>query len=70
MSTEPLQPLKCRSCGARIVFLVTSTGKAMPVDADTVQPTDLAFDHQRHRSHYATCPNANDWRKSRRKGNQ
>ena len=66
MSTEPLQISKCRSehCGADIVWLKTRGGKNMPVDAGTVNLTnDAIFDGARHTSHYATCPDANRFRK-------
>lgn len=57
--------VRCRSCNARIIFLETSTGKKMPVDADTVEPGDELFDGKRHTSHFASCPNANQHRKAR-----
>lgn len=56
---------RCSSCRARIVYLVTATGKNMPVEADTVEPTDEEFDSKRHESHFAKCPNANQHRKPR-----
>jgi hypothetical protein len=54
---------KCRSCNAAIVWLKTSTGKNMPVDAATVLPTDQTFEPPRHVSHFATCPEADKHRK-------
>jgi len=30
----------CRSCGAQIVFVATSTGKKMPCEVDPIDPTD------------------------------
>lgn len=54
---------RCRSCRARIVFLKTVAGKAMPVDADTVETDEKTFDHERHVSHFATCPEANKFRR-------
>jgi len=42
----------CRSCAARIVWIKTESGKNMPVNAEG-DPT----------SHFATCPDANRWRK-------
>lgn len=56
---------RCRSCRARIIWLKTSAGKNMPVDADTVEPEDQEFDSTRHQSHFATCPNADHHRKKR-----
>lgn len=57
---------QCRSCGAPIVWLPTRTGKTMPVDMATVRPGDALFDHTRHVSHFATCPQADTWRHSER----
>lgn len=48
----------CRSCRAQIVWLKTTTGKNMPTDAASVAEDDAVFDHTRHKSHFATCPNA------------
>lgn len=56
---------RCRSCRARIVWLETHAQKTMPVDADTVDPADVLFDRNAHRSHFATCPNAKRHRKPR-----
>jgi len=53
----------CRSCHAEIVFLTTRTGKTIPVNAETVGPEDREFDPVRHTSHFATCPQAPQWRK-------
>ncbi len=55
--------VRCRSCRARIIWFKTAAGKNMPVDADTVEPEDLELDLDRHVSHFATCPNANQHRK-------
>jgi hypothetical protein len=52
------EPGKCRSCGAAIVWMVTSRGKQMPVDAQTVGVPDV-----KPVSHFATCPQAKKWRK-------
>jgi len=41
----------CKSCGAPIYWVKTKNGKRMPVNAK--RPT----------SHFATCPQANRWRK-------
>jgi hypothetical protein len=50
-------------CGADIVWLVTSNGKNMPVNADTIQEGDNQFDHKRHVAHWATCPKAQSFRR-------
>jgi hypothetical protein len=66
----------CRSCGAPIVWAVTSSGKRMPLDAraavvfglDTTSDPPLATRGQGdplYVSHFATCPNAAQHRKSR-----
>lgn len=57
--------VRCASCNARIVFLETAAGKRMPIDADTVEAQDTVYEHGRHVSHFSTCPNANQHRKSR-----
>lgn len=54
---------KCRSCGAEIVWLKTSRGKNCPIDAKTVQEGDACFDPKRHTARFATCPEAQKWRK-------
>ncbi|MBX9670486.1 MAG: hypothetical protein K2X93_22990 [Candidatus Obscuribacterales bacterium] len=57
---------ECRSCNERIVWMKTSTGKNMPVDAETLEPGDdekTIFDTKRHTSHFSTCPNAAQHRK-------
>ena len=57
--------MKCRACQKEIVFLLTKTGKKMPVDAETVTQDDHQFDHTRHVSHFATCPAAKQFRKEK-----
>jgi hypothetical protein len=57
---------RCRACDARIIFLKTSAGKNMPVDADTVRADDQVFDSARHVSHFSKCPKASEFRKPRR----
>lgn len=41
----------CRSCGAEILWIVTSAGKRAPMNLDGTT------------SHFATCPQADRWRK-------
>lgn len=43
-------PSRCRSCGAPVRWTVTAKGKRMPVDPDGT-------------SHFATCPQADGWRR-------
>lgn len=57
---------ECRSCGEEIVFLKTSTGKSIPVNADTVTEGDTQFEARAgHVSHFATCTEPDKWRKER-----
>jgi hypothetical protein len=53
----------CRSCDAEIVFLRTRNRKIIPVNADKVQHDDYYFDPSRHTAHFATCPDADDFRR-------
>lgn len=66
----------CRSCGAEIIWTETMNGKKMPVDAKPVQgfvlvrdeldpsSTPRAIPEKIHLSHFATCPNADQHRRS------
>lgn len=45
--------VSCRSCGADVVWIVTTSGAKMPLDPGTKE------------SHFATCPHAGAWRKKR-----
>lgn len=56
---------KCRACGASIHWLKTSTGRTMPVDSATVVEADTHFESPRHVSHFATCPEADRFRKKK-----
>ena len=56
---------RCKTCRARIIFLSTSSGKKMPVDADTVEADDEEFDSSRHVSHFRTCKQADQHRRPR-----
>ena len=47
---------ECRSCGEPIIWCITAKGKKMPVDV----PEDDAPTT----SHFATCADADKWRKS------
>jgi hypothetical protein len=46
----------CRSCGAQIYWSLTSKGKRAPFNVD-------AAGEATRESHFATCPNAEQWRK-------
>ncbi len=68
----------CKSCGARITWLTTAAGKAMLVDEDPVPYGNIVvvdgtrcrvlergeeYDGPRYVTHFATCPQAPDWRR-------
>ena len=71
----------CKSCGARIVWAKTTTGKSMPLDPDPVAGGNVVLERdgvgwvarivqpdpefERLVSHFATCPNAKAHRKDR-----
>lgn len=62
---------ECRSCKAKIVWMVTTRGKNMPVDFDDrvrcfldfTKPRPIIFNHKTMISHFSTCPNADSHRK-------
>lgn len=56
---------RCRGCNERIVFLPTSSGKMMPIDADTVGDEDEEYIHGKHVSHFSTCSAADQFRTRR-----
>lgn len=64
MSKERVNIVKCRSCGAGILWMLTSSKRMIPVDAATC-PDHKAevFDPKTMTSHFATCPDAAKWRK-------
>jgi hypothetical protein len=45
------------------VWLITSAGKRMPVNADTAEDADVLYEQGRHVSHFATCAQADQWRR-------
>ncbi len=53
----------CKACRASIVMLQTRSGKWMPVDKETYNHGDVTFDAKQHRSHFATCPKADKFRR-------
>jgi len=58
---------ECRKCGKRIMFLKTSRGTSMPVDYDEEHKDDKLFNRTIHTSHFATCPKAEEFRKTKKK---
>ena len=69
---------QCKSCKRSIAWMKTSAGKNIPVDIDSVglaDKSDLAKGYnvifnpgKGHKSHFATCPNANQHRRSLKPG--
>ncbi len=68
--------MKCRSCGALIVWVVTQNGKRMPVDAQPSEKGNLridngvayvepAYEGPKYLSHFATCKQAAQHRKGK-----
>lgn len=68
---------KCRSCGAAVRWVLTSTGKRMPLDLDPQENGNITLDESgmasvgktgegpRYVSHFASCPQAKNWRRAR-----
>lgn len=70
---------QCSKCGAKIYFVLTKKGNSMPVDISSLTEEDkkailfsklgerypVAFRPGVHVSHFATCPNADDFRKKK-----
>lgn len=77
---RPQERQRCRSCGAPIVWATTGGRRAMPVDPDPIAGGNLQLARVgdglevtvvrpgdgTHRSHYVTCPHAENWRRTRR----
>jgi len=67
---EP-RPGTCSSCGAAIVWVTTPAGKPMPLDAEPQKrvvlgrQTGLAHVLDTWTPHWATCPNADQHRRTR-----
>lgn len=77
---EAPRPTPCRSCGAPVIFATTANGTSMPLDAvpylggnvrlvdgwraEVVGPLE-AMDVELYGSHFATCPQAKEWRRRR-----
>lgn len=58
--------VRCTHCRKKIIWLRTKRLRMMPFDADTVEPSDMDLDLERHVSHFATCKMAKDYRDKRR----
>lgn len=75
-------PSKCRSCGAAIIWCVTTTGKRIPIDeapfpggnmildgeCDAIVAVVVPVGEGTHRSHFVTCPHAAQHRRSKGQG--
>jgi hypothetical protein len=60
-------PCKAEGCGVTLVFLRNpATGKAIPVDATTVDAQARTFDPAKHVSHFKQCSRPNDFSRSRK----
>lgn len=68
------KPQACKSCGRLIVFLITQTGKRIPINWDSLdrneqnfitQAGEVDYEHKRHISHFADCPEAKHFRRPR-----
>ena len=67
---------RCRSCNAEVVWARTKAGKLNPMQLDargtwvivdgTARTMELGDTGPYYSSHFATCPQANDWRKAKR----
>lgn len=73
--------MRCNSCEVPIIWCETTTGRRMPMDATpdpkkgtfvilngrarTANDEDRALLRPLHTSHFATCPDAEDWRSKR-----
>lgn len=71
----------CRSCGAPIIWARTEKGKPIPMNAEPVEVTPRGLFHlevetpevtraypfsaRGYVSHFATCPQADQWRKEK-----
>lgn len=71
---QRIDPGTCRSCGARVEWAtVAATGRRMPFDPPVTVLSRLdeyvEVDMDRTRSHFATCPDAEAWRRKRARGN-
>jgi hypothetical protein len=66
-------PAECRSCGKRIFWITTANHKLMPVDCAVPggrepTPSEKGLHQGMHGlgvSHFATCKQADQWRKKK-----
>jgi len=76
MSKKTFNPFytNCRSCNERIIMLLTINKKHMPVNVSSLSEQEkddigrganFFFDGKKHETHFATCPEANKWRREK-----
>lgn len=66
----------CKACNKEIFFLKTNNGKLIPVNAESLNHSELhdlknnplangqrLFDSKRHVTHFADCPKADKYRR-------
>lgn len=64
----------CKSCGKKIMWVKTEEGRNMPIDYDPelehlfADGHPVEFDYDSMVSHFATCPEADKWRKNKKGG--
>ena len=70
MENEKLKSKPCKLCGKPIIFVSMSSGRLMPCDADSETTTISVATGETLRGfipHWATCPDADKFRKKRSK---
>lgn len=65
---EVLNESCCRACGAKILWARTAAGKIIPLDACPIANGNMRREmldgsELRYLSHFATCPNADRFRR-------
>lgn len=56
---------RCKTCNAEIIFLKTTSGKFIPIDYnDNIRLDAEYYDSKLHVSHFATCKQASEHRKT------
>lgn len=60
---------QCRACHRRVHWVITLTGKKMPIEPDPaidhlfIGRGEVLYDPKRMKSHFAVCPAADQFRK-------
>lgn len=55
--SKPKPTPTCQYCGKPIMFVMTSAGKHMPVDPESVEPGHDKYWDGSQTPHFKTCPN-------------